>query len=298
MRKRSVCSVASFVAVTELRYCTSPIAARIEISEMTIRSSTRVKPALPVSVLRAIESLACCLGVHVEHIAASPCRGVRLVPVGAHPPFIRMGDRIDGNPAQELELDARRVVGLGDALHERLEAGRIPVRAGLDVERRDRAGIGGVLVFVDGGPHLPQLPPQLRLPLALDAHLRQRHDGRGEDEQDRRHHEQLDEGEAFLAIHYRTVTVTGEKFNTIGEPSGAFATPGTVMQDVPGATASKISAASRPEPEAPVWSPLRAKAMSTRPAFGSGRGANEAVTPPCRMNVPSSTVRTRSTAGV
>ncbi len=67
---------------------------------------------------------------------------------------------------------------------------------------------------------------------------------------------------------------------------------------VPGAIASKRSAASSPAPEAPVWSPARAIAMSTRPALGSGLGTNDAVTPPCRMNVPSWTVRRRSTAGL
>src|SRR2546428_253564 len=38
--------------------------------------------------------------------------------------------------------------------------------------------------------------------------------------------------------------------------------------------------------------------MSTRPAAASIFGVNDAVTPPCRMNVPSCTVRTRSTFGL
>src|SRR5215208_2749176 len=125
MRKRSVASVASFADITEFRYCTSPIAARIEISEMTMSSSTRVNPtsrlrrfvgasalALPVPVFGAIERLACCFGIDIEHIAASPCCGVRPVAVGAHPPLRRLRDRIDRDPAQELDLHPRRVVGL------------------------------------------------------------------------------------------------------------------------------------------------------------------------------------------
>src|SRR4029450_572406 len=38
--------------------------------------------------------------------------------------------------------------------------------------------------------------------------------------------------------------------------------------------------------------------MSTRPATASICGVNEVATPPCRMNVPSCTLRTRSTFGL
>src|SRR5919106_2605571 len=38
--------------------------------------------------------------------------------------------------------------------------------------------------------------------------------------------------------------------------------------------------------------------MSTRPAAASIRGVNDVATPPCRMNVPSCTFRTRSTFGL
>src|SRR4051812_43227582 len=44
IRNKSVLRTASWVRSTEFLYCTSPIAARIEISEITTRSSTRVKP--------------------------------------------------------------------------------------------------------------------------------------------------------------------------------------------------------------------------------------------------------------
>src|SRR5258708_13598258 len=154
MRKRSVLRVASFVATTEFLYCTSPIAARIEISEITIKSSTRVNPFsranadLPVSVFRAIERLACRFGVHVEHIAASPGRGVRLVPVGSHAPLARMRHRIDGDTAQELELDPRRVVVLRDPFHQRLEARWIALGARFAVEGADRAAVGCVFLLV------------------------------------------------------------------------------------------------------------------------------------------------------
>src|ERR1044072_3351393 len=39
-------------------------------------------------------------------------------------------------------------------------------------------------------------------------------------------------------------------------------------------------------------------AISTRPFAASMRGVNVAVTPPCRMNVPSCAIRARSSAGL
>ena len=44
-----------------------------------------------------------------------------------------------------------------DPFDERLEIGRIPLGAGLDVERRDQAVVDRVLVLVDGGAHLTQV---------------------------------------------------------------------------------------------------------------------------------------------
>src|SRR6187401_712619 len=96
MRKRSCFSVASFAETTELRYCTRPMAARIEISEITISSSTSVKPAfLPVFILRAIEGLAFRFRVDVVDVAAAPRGRVGLVAVGAQAPLGRLRNRID-----------------------------------------------------------------------------------------------------------------------------------------------------------------------------------------------------------
>src|SRR3954464_11395188 len=114
MRNRSVLSVDSFACTTELRYWTRPIAARIEISEMTISSSTSVKPpsrlrrfggqarALPVLVLGAIECLPVLFRVDVEHVAAAPGGGVGTVGIRAQPPLGAPGHRIDRNATQEL----------------------------------------------------------------------------------------------------------------------------------------------------------------------------------------------------
>src|SRR4051812_39196903 len=70
------------------------------------------------------------------------------------------------------------------------------------------------------------------------------------------------------------------------------------MSDPPDPIASKSSAAMRPAPDAPAWSAVRVTAMSTRPAAASIRGVNVVGTLPCRMKVPSCTVRTRSTFGL
>src|SRR3954470_200321 len=59
--------------------------------------------------------------------------------------------------------------------------------------------------------------------------------------------------------------------------------------------ASTTSAESNPPPDAPAMSAVRVIAMSTRPVAASMRGVNVVATPPCRMNVPSCAVRTRST---
>src|SRR4051812_25447897 len=70
------------------------------------------------------------------------------------------------------------------------------------------------------------------------------------------------------------------------------------MSDPPDPIASKSSAAMRPAPDAPAWSAVRVTAMSTRPAAASIRGVNVVGTLPCRMKVPSCTVRTRNTFGL
>ena len=67
---------------------------------------------------------------------------------------------------------------------------------------------------------------------------------------------------------YRTVTATGVNWSATGDPSGELATPLTVIVELPVPTASNMSAASRPVPDAPAWSPLRVITMSTRPATG------------------------------
>src|SRR5436190_6284480 len=78
-------------------------------------------------------------------------------------------------------------------------------------------------------------------------------------------------------------------------PPGPLATPLGVSVTVPGATASKRIAASRPVPDAPTTSAPREIVMSIRPPLTCW--LNTADAPPVRMKGPSCTVRTRSTFG-
>src|SRR5215471_19221362 len=77
---------------------------------------------------------------------------------------------------------------------------------------------------------------------------------------------------------YCTVTVTGRNCRPIAVLPGPVADPLMLNVAVPGATASKRIAASRPVPDTPVASALRENVMCT---------------PPERRKLPSCTVRTR-----
>src|SRR5206468_11935507 len=58
------------------------------------------------------------------------------------------------------------------------------------------AAIGGVFVAVDGVTHLPQVTSQLVLSFPLDSYSRQRKSHSGQDDQNRRRHDQLDQSES------------------------------------------------------------------------------------------------------
>src|SRR4051812_20453232 len=119
------------------RYCVMPIVARMTISAITTISSIIVKPrverSLPVTVLGAIERGALEGGVDIEYILAAPPRGVGVVLVGTLSPFGVVGHRVDRYPPQELELAAGGVVDDCDTFDERVEIGRIPFCADLQL---------------------------------------------------------------------------------------------------------------------------------------------------------------------
>src|SRR2546428_11751023 len=121
---------------------------------MTISSSISVKPRswrkvsaspLPVLVLRAVQSFAGGRGVHVVDVLVSPGGRVGLVLVGAHAPVLRLGHRVEGDAPQELDLLAQGP-GLLDAIHQRVEVGRVALR--VDAALLDHAGVAELLVQV------------------------------------------------------------------------------------------------------------------------------------------------------
>src|SRR5215471_10763171 len=90
---------------------------------------------------------------------------------------------------------------------------------------------------------------------------------------------------------YCTVTVTGRNCRPIAVLPGPVADPLMLNVAVPGATASKRIAASRPVPDTPVASALREIVMSMRLPLTCWE--NVTFTPPERRKLPSCTVRTR-----
>src|SRR5437867_9144325 len=82
---------------------------------ITMISSMRVNPfssrMSPVLVERlAVERLPLRGRVDVIDVLVSPRGGVRIVLIGAHPPVLGLGHRIDRDPAQELDLLPERPV--------------------------------------------------------------------------------------------------------------------------------------------------------------------------------------------
>src|SRR5262249_33962595 len=146
--------------------------------------SSRAAPALPVTVLRPVEGRALALGEDVVDVGPAPGRAVGLVLVAPHPPLVALGQGIQGDAAQALQLAVERAHA-AHALHERLEVGRIAFAAELDVRAPDRPLVDRLLVAVDRGADLTQAAAQLELALALVADAGHRHDRRGQDHDDR-----------------------------------------------------------------------------------------------------------------
>src|SRR5579862_12910 len=140
-------------------------------------------PHLPVLVLRPVE---CCffrLGVDVEYALCAP--GVRsgIVLHRAHAPFRFIGEGIDLNLAQELQLLTVCI----DTLNQSVQIGWIAFAAKFDLKG---ATVGRIFVAVNRVPHLPEVVAQHALLFALDAdpgqwyrHPGQNHHDRGGDNQ-------------------------------------------------------------------------------------------------------------------
>src|SRR6185312_13396842 len=100
---------------------------------------------------------------------------------------------------------------------------------------------------------LAQRAPQFALAVAPRGDLRQRHDRRGEDQDDRRDDEQFNERVATcLAQAHCSVIVTGVNRSPMATPPGPVAVPLSVNVVAPASMASNRIADSKPVPVAPV----------------------------------------------
>ena len=160
---------------------------------MKPRSRRRVGWRITIPVLRSVERRAAERGVNVEDVLSAPSRGVRFVLVGAQTPLGAAGHRIDRHPPEELQLASGGVVGGGDAIDQRVEVGGIAFVAEAHLERRDLAQIRCVLVLVDRRADFPQGAPELGLAVPRRGDAGERHHGGGQDHDDGRYHDQLDE---------------------------------------------------------------------------------------------------------
>ena len=82
-----------------------------------------------------------------------------------------------------------------DAGNEGIEIGRVILAVHLGLEG---APVGGVLIFVDGVAHHPEVAMQFALVLALDLETCDGHGGRGQDGQNGYGDNQLNQGKTAL----------------------------------------------------------------------------------------------------
>src|SRR5262245_37494108 len=130
------------------------MATRMLMIATTVIISIKVNPAglpapsglrprtrkLPVTVLGAVQALGLAEGVDVPHVLAAPARLVGIVLVAALSPFGLARHGVDGDAAQELQLevDAAHLV---HALHQGVEVRRITLAAQPHVGAADLAGV-------------------------------------------------------------------------------------------------------------------------------------------------------------
>src|SRR5215469_3630331 len=129
----------------------------------------------------------------VEDVLTTEGVRVGVVLVGAEAPFGVAGHRVGGDLAQETYLFSLDV----DSADEGVEVGRIAKGVCLDLEG---SFIGSVLVFVDGGPHFPEVAAEFALLLALDLKARDGDSDPRQNSDDGYRDDEFDECEAGLWI--------------------------------------------------------------------------------------------------
>ena len=132
------------------------------------------------------------LDVDVEDVLAAAVR-VRVVLHGANGPLGLSGHGVLGDAAEKADL-----LGSGvDAVDEGVEVGRVVEGVELGLEG---ALVGGVLVVVDGVPHLPEIAAEFLLLGAFDLEAGRWWDScSGEDADDGDHDDEFDKGKTGLA---------------------------------------------------------------------------------------------------
>src|SRR5258708_14667486 len=109
--------------------------------------------ASPLRVESSIARPFRALRVHVEYILPAPALRGRVVLFAAHAPLPRIGQRIDGDAPQKLDLLPFGALQKLHALHQLIERLRVSVGSEFDLDfSRQR----GVFVIVDGLANLAQ----------------------------------------------------------------------------------------------------------------------------------------------
>src|SRR5689334_22161209 len=132
-----------------------PMIAATTISSMSVKPRSRRRAsspgrvaviASPVLVVRAIERFPVVLRVDIVDVLLTPRARVRVVLVRPLAPLLRLGERVERDAPQELDLLAHGA-DLLDAVGEHVEIGRVAFR--VDPLLRDEAGVAVLLVLVD-----------------------------------------------------------------------------------------------------------------------------------------------------
>src|SRR5688572_27174497 len=92
---------------------------------------------LPVPIFGPVEAGSARLTEHVVDVLSAPPGRIGPILIGAHPPLVGSGHRIDWNAPKEFELATRRVVGHAHPFDERLQTRWIAFAAHLELRRRD-----------------------------------------------------------------------------------------------------------------------------------------------------------------
>src|SRR5580704_11979242 len=148
---------------------------------------------LPCGVSRAVEVGTGALGVDVEDVLAAEGVGVGVILVGTETPLCGASHGVDGDAAEKFDCFTLDFYA-GD---EGFEIGRVVEAVGFGLHT---TLVGGILVGIDGGAHLPEVAAEFALFGALDLKTGYRNGGCGEDGDDGHGDDEFYEGESGLGV--------------------------------------------------------------------------------------------------